>query len=52
MRVGLHLVRAQTPEQSVIISNLHSGSLRYYGSRMTYFYEFMRTEWGQLFSRY
>jgi hypothetical protein len=29
------LVRAQTVENSVIISNQHSGSIRYYGGRMT-----------------
>lgn len=39
------LVREHTPPNSVIFSLVHSGSVRYYGERMTMRYDWLKPEW-------
>ena len=39
------VVRATTPPGAVIFADLHSGTLRYYGGRMTVRYKAMDTDW-------
>jgi dolichyl-phosphate-mannose-protein mannosyltransferase len=39
------VVRAATPPDAVIFADLHSGTLRYYGGRMTVRYKAMDTDW-------
>jgi hypothetical protein len=38
-------VRSLTPDNSVVFSNLHSGSLRYYGGRMTLRFTLLDRDW-------
>jgi hypothetical protein len=39
------LTRTLTPENSVVFTLLHSGSVRYYGSRMTMRFDLLDKEW-------
>jgi hypothetical protein len=39
------VVRSLTPRDAVIFSELHSGSLRYYGGRMTIRWDLMEPDW-------
>ena len=38
-------VRSITPENSVVLSGLHSGSLRYYGGRVTLYFNLLDPAW-------
>jgi hypothetical protein len=43
---GAHMVRSVTDRDSVIFAGLHTGSLRYYGGRMTAYYLFFEKNSG------
>lgn len=43
--VAAHMARRMTPENSVIIAGQHTGTIRYYGGRMTMHYDFLDTRW-------
>ena len=40
-----HLVRDHTPPNSAVLTMIHSGSLRYYGGRMTIRYDVLDADW-------
>ncbi len=40
-----HYVRAMTPPNAICIARLHAGSLRYYGDRVTLYYDWLQPGW-------